>query len=136
MTGTQELTIDIPPDEWLTANGRYHWRVKAKRTAALRHRAHMLARQANLTPRRRVFVTAHVSGRVSNRLDPANVQPTLKALIDGIVTDYGLLPDDDDDHLIGPLAMRGPKRDLPAGWHSIRLVFTDQTVPWMEGDAA
>ena len=137
MTGTQELTIQIPENEWMSANSRMHWAAKSKRTAAIRHRAYIAARAAQLEPLNVAHVTVRVSGRVNNRMDPANAYPTIKAAIDGLVADYGLLPDDDDRHLIGPLMLRGPRRaSLPPGWHELVFIITDQTVPWMEGDAA
>lgn len=123
---SQTLTVDVPPGEWLTANGRKHWHAKARATAALRHRAHTLARSRHLTPATgRVHVTATVQGRTQGRMDPANVYPTVKALIDGIV-DASVLADDDDRHLEGPDMRRGtPDPAMPAGWHRITLTITN-----------
>ena len=73
----------------------------------------------------RVHVTATVQGRTQGRMDPANVYPTVKALIDGIV-DASVLADDDDRHLEGPDMRRGtPDPAMPAGWHRITLTITN-----------
>lgn len=116
------ITIDIPEHEWLTANGRYHWAVKAKRTKALRAKAARAAIQL------RTFTRAHVTAFIAyprgGRVDPANANPTVKAIIDGIV-DAGALPDDDTSHLIGP-DFRVDQPTKVKGLHRVRLVFTDQ----------
>jgi hypothetical protein len=45
-------------------------------------------------------------------LDPANFSLTAKAVVDGFV-DYGLIPDDDSKHLLGPDMRRD--ESLPRG---------------------
>ena len=48
--------------------------------------------------------------------------PTLKPIVDGLV-DYGLIPDDHNTHLLGPIIEPGEKRTQPA----VTLVITPLT---------
>jgi gp53 family protein len=133
---SQTLTIDVPPSEWVTANGRYHWAEKAKRVRALRFRARMLARRADLRhadgP---VRVIAHVHTRTRGRLDPDNAAPTTKALLDGLTRDprdrwAGVWDDDDHTRVIGPDHRRGPTiPTLPRGFHRITLTIVETHKP-------
>lgn len=121
-----ELTILIPESEWLSANGRFHWAAKARRTKALRQRGFMAAKQAKVDSFQTLHVTAFVQYPTGGRADPANSAPTAKALIDGLV-DAGVLPDDDSTHLVG-LDFRRDLGRCQRGWHRVRLVLTDQEV--------
>lgn len=96
----------------MSANDRKHWSKKRVQTSVLRALAAADLR-AVLAPlglypseRRPLMQRAHVVVEVAwptrRRRDVANVAPTVKALIDGLVTDGHLLPDDDDAHLTGP----------------------------------
>ena len=60
MTGTQTLTIEIPSNEWLSANGRYHWAERSRRTRALRARAAWLARRRRRCRHRPLADRAHL----------------------------------------------------------------------------
>ena len=84
----------------LSANGRQHWATKARATKALRDRALLEARMSR-AQLDRAHLTVRVGWPDKRRRDVANLAPTIKALVDGCV-DAGLLPDDDDAHLIGP----------------------------------
>lgn len=98
----QTIEFDIPPDLWLTANGRLHWAQKAARTSKLRTLAAYTARQANLQPMHGVtHVMAYIQYPSAGRADPNNAAPTTKALVDGL-TDAGVWTDDDSAHLLGP----------------------------------
>lgn len=121
-----ELTIFIPESEWLSANGRFHWAAKARRTKTLRQRGFWAAKQTKASRHDRLHVTAFIQYPTGGRADPANSAPTVKALIDGMV-DAGVLPDDDSTHLIGPDFRRDTGR-CQRGWHRVRLVLTDQEV--------
>ena len=67
MTRTLAIDLDVPAALWLTANGREHWREKARRTKALRTLAY-----AHCTPRTTRFdgpvdVTAIISYPTARR---------------------------------------------------------------------
>lgn len=84
------LTISSPP---LTLNGRDHWRVKADKTAALRHEAKIRVRAANLPKCTRIQFRLVYQPRDRRRRDPSNFLATQKPLLDGVV-DSGIIPDD------------------------------------------
>lgn len=97
--------VEIPVDlknEALSANGRIHWSVRKSRTKVLRDKAHVAAMTAHIPKMGCAHLTIIVTWPDRRRRDVANLAPTFKALIDGFVQDAGLLPDDDDTHLIGP----------------------------------
>jgi crossover junction endodeoxyribonuclease RusA len=115
------LRFALPRAEVLTANQRLHWAQKARLTKDLRFLGKIVTAPHldRLDPddqaaafHDRAHLTVHVGWPDKRRRDVANISPTIKALLDGIV-DAGLLPDDDDTHLIGPdlrpyvAAMRG-----------------------------
>lgn len=122
MTSTPiPLLMLIPPGEWLTANGRYHWAERKTRTRLLRQRAHLAARQAHLPHLEHARLTVYVHTRTRTRMDPLNAAPTVKAVVDGLI-DWGLLPDDDHEHLEGPDLRRGRTRpDMPNGYHALTI---------------
>ena len=120
----QELTLDIPDPEWMSSNDRSHWRAKARKTAALRHRAGWAAKQLAPTTGP-VLVVAHIGYPRAGKADPGNAAPTVKAILDGL-TDAGVWPDDDSTHVIGPDYRRDPETHL-RGVHRVRLVITPTT---------
>ena len=126
MTTHPRLIFDVPEAEWLTANGRYHWREKARRTKALRHRASIAAR--GVVAPDPCLVVVHVGYATGVKADPSNAFPTAKALIDGCV-DAGMWPDDDSTHILGPTFLRGPKHGR-SGFHVVELALIDQEVPF------
>ena len=128
MTGTQTLTIEIPFNEWLSANGRTHWAEKARRTRALRTRAAFTARNQHIQPVSIAHVTARIQYPTAGRADPGNASPTIKACLDGC-TDAGVWEDDDHRHLVGPDYRRDTGR-APKHWHRVRLVIVEQEVEW------
>ena len=99
-TGEWTLTIPAPAD-WLNVNQRHKRRpsgtIKAWRQAAL-----VYARQAKLPRLQRAHILAELRFHNRVRRDTGNYYPTIKACVDGLVTDYGLLPDDSTAYLIGP----------------------------------
>lgn len=119
----QTLIVDVPDNEWLTANGRRHWSDVARRTRALRTRAAFTARNQRITPvTGPVRVVATVAYSTQRRADPGNAAPTVKALVDGL-TDVGVWPDDNSEWLVGPDYRRDPNT-CPAGWHRV-VLFID-----------
>ena len=130
--GTQTLTIQVPANEWISANDRMHWRERANRTKRLRRRGYFEAHRNGLLPMRRAFVTVHVQYATNRRADPANAYPTVKALVDGLV-DFGVLTDDDSKHLPEMTFKRAPGR-CSKGWHVITLALVEQDKTTEGGD--
>ena len=124
----RQLTLDIPSALWLTSNQRLHWAAKAKRTRAIRHLAAVRARNERIRRFTVVHVTAYIGYPTNAKADPANAYPSVKAAIDGLV-DAGVLAEDDDKHVLGPDMRRDTKAGR-LGMHRIRLVLTDQEVPF------
>lgn len=121
----RELVVDVPRDLWLTSNQRLHHQARAKTTRALRDLAHTEARRQHLVrDLDRVRIVAHLTYPDRRRRDANNAAPTTKALVDGLV-DYGLVPDDNDHHLIGPDHRFA---GITPGRYTVRLVVEDLTV--------
>jgi hypothetical protein len=78
---------------------------KLNRTRFWRARAHSAARNTPLVPWARVCVFYRFP--TNHRREVANLQPTSKAIIDGLV-DAGVVPDDNDNHIVGPDNRREP----------------------------
>lgn len=97
---TAVIHIAISRDVVLTSNQRIHWSKRARHTRVIRDMAFILARAQR--PQKMAAATCEVVVKWSNlkrTRDAHNLQPTVKAAIDGIVGDYGLLPSDSDTHL-------------------------------------
>ena len=114
---TEIITLTIPAvktrdgkADWLNANDTRHWAPRAKLVKNWRNLAHLIARQANAPKNlQRVMIRAEVHKTNNQRYDAHNLMPTLKPIVDGLV-DYGLIPDDHNDHLLGPIIEPGEKR--------------------------
>ena len=106
----RQWTITIPAAvPFLNLNQRMHWAPKAERTKAWRRTANMCAAVAKLPKDlNRVHIVAHITKPTNRQYDVHNLMPTLKACVDGLV-DYGLIPDDTNDHLTGPDLRQGGK---------------------------
>ena len=117
-------TITVPaPCKFINLNARTHWAQKAQLTKAWRNAAHVAAKNAGLPKGlARVHVVAHVTKPTSREYDVHNLMPTLKAAIDGLVTDYGLIPDDTNAHLTGPDLRQGGK-----GEPGVTITITELT---------
>lgn len=108
------MTVTVHRNNLLTENQRLHHMVKAQRVKVLRHTASLLVRSQAIPPMQRAHLTVWVSWPTRHRRDVSNLLPTAKALVDGAVSGpagrkkgdpawpWGILPDDDDRHLIGP----------------------------------
>lgn len=126
MSGAQTLTFFTSRDSLINSNDRLHWRVKAKKTRALRDFVAVLAWQQlhPVTTRQHITVTFGFTN--NNRRDVDNLQPTSKAWIDGIV-DAGILPDDNDNWCMGPDLRTGPPSpdmDRPAPLRRVHVTIT------------
>ena len=95
------VTMTIGAANLLTANQRLHHMKRAAVVKILRHAAQMAASSQDAPKLDRAHIVVRVSWPDRRRRDVHNVMPTIKACVDGFV-DYGLLPDDDDRHLVGP----------------------------------
>jgi len=116
--------LRIPaPDKFLNSNQRLHWAARAKLVRSWRGAGLVYARRAKLPKGlERVHIRADIHKSGNRKYDASNMQPTLKALIDGIVVDYGLCADDDNDHVEGPDIRRGEP-----GRAAITLTITELT---------
>jgi Holliday junction resolvase RusA-like endonuclease len=100
-----------PPADFINANQRLHHHAKAKLTKAWREAAWLNAKYAeDYRQYDRAHVVIGYRFPTNHRRDVQNLQPTSKAICDGLV-DAGLLIDDDDLHLIGP----DNRRHIPNG---------------------
>lgn len=94
----------------LNSNQRPHWRDKATKTKTIRRAAHALAHH-RFGPlgldRVRITVTVRPGPR-TRRLDPHNLQPTAKAMTDGLV-DARVIADDDSTRLVAMEFVAGPR---------------------------
>lgn len=95
-------TVELPPGlPLLNANGRMHWRIRHERTKAIRTAAWAAARQANVPRLERAQVICEYRPPDRRRRDVHNLFGSAKAAVDGLV-DARVLPDDSDEHLVGP----------------------------------
>lgn len=96
-----ELTLE-PPADFINANQRLHHHAKAKLTKAWREAGEAAVRSEFLPYRyERAHITISYRFPDNRRREVSNLQPTSKALVDGLV-DSLLLVDDDDKHVVGP----------------------------------
>lgn len=109
----RNYVLTLPPGiKLLNANQRVHYRVRAEQTAAIRAAARdacithpklradlVTAGDAPVLPHAWILGVIHPASR--RRLDPANLYPSFKAAVDGIV-EAGVLEDDDHLHVLGP----------------------------------
>ena len=130
------IEFTLSPGHILSANGREHWRVKAYRTSLIRVTAGWVYRAAG-SPRytTRVHCVCTVTYPDRRRRDVHNLLPTCKAAIDGLVTDMGMLPDDNDKWLVGP-DMRASGQPSTDGLYHFRFEFTPVTPERKEEDSA
>lgn len=112
-----ELFIAAPRDRkgriaWINSNERTHWAVRAEKTRAWRLVAKIAAQKAGLPKGlERAHITCTIHKTTNRSYDAGNLSPTAKAIVDGLVSDYGLLPDDSNDHVVGPDMRPGDKQD-------------------------
>ena len=119
-----QLILEIPDRWWVTSNDRPHWAVKAKAVAYVRKLTWAAAKGRRLPRHKAVHITVFVQYPTGGRADPNNAEPMGKAAVDGLV-DAGVIPDDDDRHVLGPDYRREVGK-CPRGVHRLRLVITDQ----------
>lgn len=113
------LTFEIPKAVVLNSNDRFGWQAKSSRTKKIRELARRATCSAGLLVATPVELTCHVQYARAGRHDAHNLQPTCKALIDGMV-DAGLLEDDDDLH-VHEVAFRAAVGRSRVGHTTIRI---------------
>ena len=98
---TVTLPIAISRDMLLTSNQRLHWRPKADRTRAIREMALVWCRHYRFPKMQAATCAVEITWPDRRQRDAHNLQPSIKAALDGAIGDYGLLPSDSDQHLKG-----------------------------------
>lgn len=114
MSLTLTLPVAVPAAEVANANDarREHWAAKSRKARALRARGALAWRLAGSPHMDKVRCVVQVYYPDRRKRDVANLHPTVKALVDGMVA-AGLLADDDDAHLTGPHLEHGPDDVTP-----------------------
>ena len=101
--------LEIPqPTDWINANQRLHWAVKARRTKAWKDAADILARHSTGYFVEPVRIVATIHKARGGRWDAHNLAPTVKAAIDGLVA-AGVLADDNNEYVTGVEFRAGEK---------------------------
>jgi crossover junction endodeoxyribonuclease RusA len=110
-----------PPAAFINANDRLHFHAKARLTKAWREAT---AAAVGFEPYRyeRARIVIAYRFPTNHRREVSNLQPTSKAIVDGLV-DALLIPDDDDAHVIGP----DNRRDYPNGPLRVTVTITEET---------
>lgn len=115
-----EFSIPVDKDLWkqwhLSANQRPHPQVRANKTRWWRQLAKAMCLNAGLSPLDKVRIEVWYRFPDNRRREVANLQPTSKAIVDGIV-DSGVIPDDRDEVCVGP----DNRRLWPNGSHEVRV---------------
>ena len=110
------IVVTVPIASMLSANGRgATWHARAAKTSDLRNLGFLAARLV-VPPvghlMQRAHLTVYIAAPTARRRDAANLHPTVKALLDGMVA-YGVLPDDSDAYLVGPDLRPDTERSAP-----------------------
>jgi len=125
-----ELIVAVDQSQWMSSNDREHRQVVRRKTAEVREMAGWVAKAARLPRFEAVHVCAFIQYPTARKADPPNAWPTVKAILDGL-TDAGVWDDDDSTHVVATEFRRDPAKS-PAGTYRVRLVLTDQAVPFAE----
>ena len=132
----ETLTLYLSRAQIITANERKHWAQTAPVKQVLRALGFKAALSLPRYERVRLVVVVSYPDRVAR--DVANLQPTLKALVDGMVSgldgkapaEAGILPDDNDRYFVGPhMEWSGVLSDKPGRSGSFRFDLTFEALP-------
>lgn len=105
---TVTIHLAISRDVLLTSNQRIHHMQKARQTKRIREMACVMARSVRPAPMQAATCEVEVTWPDNRQRDCLNLEPTIKACLDGIIGDdtvknkpvsYRLLPSDSDRHL-------------------------------------
>lgn len=111
--------------QWLNANRNNHWGDKAPAVRTWREAARKEATRANIpTNLAAVTIDCYIYKNNKNHYDPANLAPTFKAIVDGLVENYGILPNDSYEYLDGPHPHHGGHIEKPHPGY-IAVVITE-----------
>lgn len=128
-------------EKMLTSNQRPHYMAEARVKKRLRADATSLIAPHRLPRLQRaaIFYVLHPRPLKRSR-DPGNWAPTAKAYVDGLVTpnperpaEHHLLPDDDHEHLLGPIPVMGAP--VTTGYARMTLVIVELVEPVASGNA-
>lgn len=102
MTEPRTFTIALPPGmRLLNANDRRHWAEKGRITRDLRKAAWACSRNAGIPALLKCSVTCEYQPPLNGRhRDADNLAAAFKPVIDGALTDAGVLVSDDSRYLI------------------------------------
>lgn len=120
-----KLAPTTPRAAFLNANQRINHNEKSKITKMWREAACEAVKEMEIhwPGGRRLFGIGFVHLPREVVYDAANYYPTFKAVIDGITDSGKLWPDDNNDHFVGPLMVKGDKATRSVG--GVRLVLFD-----------
>lgn len=88
------FSFELPQALILNVNQRLHWAPKAQITRDLRAIGALKGRSSGVVLKRPCILRIVFGWPDNHARDDDNYLPTIKALVDGLVTDAGLLPDD------------------------------------------
>ncbi|MFS1663330.1 hypothetical protein [Streptococcus sp. zg-JUN1979] len=100
--------------EMLNANDRPHWTQRQRITSYLRHIAKLSGQEGKCIPytnKRPCGLIVTIYSPTKRRLDPPNLNPTIKALVDGL-TDAGVWVDDNHEVIKETLFRYGGLSDI------------------------
>lgn len=107
-----KLRFPIPREVVLNANQPLHHRVKATRTKTLREMGELLGTATCSLTLSKYTVDVFVYAPSKRRIDPPNLYPTVKPIIDGL-TDANLWEDDDHTHMESVTFKYGGLSNMP-----------------------
>ena len=125
---TATIPITLTKDNILSSNQRLnHWE-RSRRTSAIRGMALTWARYYRPAKMQAATLEVVVAWPPLKRIrDAHNIQPSLKAAVDGCM-DYGLLPGDDDRYLKAVTFTAADRpTTLPGVAAYMTLIFTEVT---------
>ncbi|GAA5070800.1 hypothetical protein [Streptomyces similanensis] len=126
LTGVgRHWTLLMPyAEEMLTSNHRLHHMAVHRIRKQLRQDAAGMATARRLPRLQRAAIFYALHPRpLSRKRDPGNWAPTAKHYVDGLVTDGGLLPDDNHEFLLGPIPVMGAP--VTTGYARMTLVVVE-----------
>lgn len=136
LSGVRRHWVLLMPyaEKLLTSNGRLHHMAAHRIRKQLRKDAAgvAMARRLPRLERAAVFYVLHPRP-LNRKRDPGNWADTVKAYVDGLVTDGGLLPDDNHEFLMGPIPVMG--EPVASGYARMTLVVVELSKPVTSANA-